>query len=120
MSANLARNLMPDNKYIYNHDITTCSAEDVTGIHLYSGRALGITQPWDMIQLHEDLQPYWKDITAHYDRIGLSYSKNVVWHLDHKELGAHIGYRPSVFFYGTNENQFWGDNDWLNIVDYIN
>ncbi len=120
MSAALAQELIPDNKYIYNHDIMNCTAEGVIGNHLYSGRALGITEPWDIIQIHDELKPFWQDITAHYDRVGLTYSQDVVWYLDLKHLGAHIGYRPSVFFYGPDENQYWGDNDWLNIVDYIN
>ena len=120
MSTALAQEYIPDNKHIYNHDIMNCTAEGVVGNHLYSGRALGLTEHWDIIQLHEDLKPFWNDITAHYDRVGLTYSKDVVWYLNLKELGAHIGYRPSVFFYGPNENQYWGDNDWLNVVEYIN
>jgi len=39
MSAALAQELIPDNKYIYNHDIMNCTAEGVIGNHLYSGRA---------------------------------------------------------------------------------
>lgn len=120
MSALLAQEYIPDSKHIYNHDIMNCTAEGVVGNHLYSGRALGITEPWDMIQLHEDLKPLWNDISAHYERIGLKHTKDVVWYLNLKELGAHIGYTPSVFFYGPEENQFWGDMAWMSVVDYIN
>lgn len=120
MSAVLARENIPESKYIYNHDIMNCTAEGVVGNHLYSGRALGITEPWDMIQLHEDLKPLWNDISAHYKRVGLSHTKDVIWYLDLKELGAHVSYQPSVFFYGPNECQYWGDYEWLNTVEYIN
>ncbi len=111
---------LPEAKHIYNHDILNCTADGVVGNHLYSGRALGITEPWDIIQLNETLMPLWDDITTHYQRIGLSHTQDVVWYLNLKELGAHIGYQPSVFFYGPEENQYWGDYDWLNTVEYIN
>jgi len=121
MSAVIAHKHHPaESKYIYNHDILNCTAEGVVGNHLYSGRALGITEPWDMIQLNEALKPLWKNITAHYKRIGLSYTTNVIWGLDLKHLGAHIGYQPSVFYYGPAECQYWGDYRWLNTVEHIN
>ena len=101
MSAVIAHQQLPATKYIYNHDIMNCTDVSVVGNHLYSGRALGITEPWDMIQLHEDLKPLWPDITKHYRRIGLSHSKDVVWFLNLKQIGAHVGYQPSVF-YRTN------------------
>jgi len=120
MSSALAQENILDNKYIYNHDIMNCTAEGVVGNHLYSGRALGLTEPWDAIQLHEDLKPLWKDITDHYQRVGLTHTNDVIWYLDLKEIGTRIGYQPSVFFYGPNENCYWGDLEWLKTVDYIN
>lgn len=120
MSLALAQAQIPDNKHIYNHDILNCTAEGVVGNHLYSGRALGLTEPWDAIQLHEDLKPLWNDITEHYQRIGLTHTEDVLWYLDLKTLGTRIGYQPSVFFYGPNENCYWGDIEWLKTVDYIN
>ncbi len=107
------------NRYIYNHDITNDTASGIVASHLDSGRALCLTEPWDKIQLHESLRPLWNDITAHYERIGLSFTRDVKWYLNLKELGAHIGYQPSVFCYGPNECQYWGDYSWLNIVEYI-
>ncbi len=107
-------------KYIINHDIMHCTAEGVVGNHLYSGRALGMSEPWDIIQLHPDLKPLWKSITDHYRRIDLPHSENVIWGLNLRELGSHIGYQPSVFFFGPNECRYWGDQQWLETVDYIN
>lgn len=107
-------------KLVYNHDIMHCTADGVVANYLYSGRALGITEPWDIIQIHPDLKLMWDDISAHYQRIGLSHSQNVIWDLNLKELGAHIGFQPSVFFYGPEECQYWGDQDWLKIVEFIN
>jgi hypothetical protein len=107
-------------KYIINHDIMNCTADGVVGNHLYSARALGISEPWDIIQLHPELKPLFPNISAHYHRIGLSHSENVVWNLDLNQLGAHAGYQPSVFYFGPTECRYWGDRRWLETVEYIN
>jgi len=120
MSALIKSDELLESKNIINHDIMNCTAEGVVGNHLYSGRALGISQPWDLIQIHPDLEPFWSDICGHYKRVGLSFSENVIWDLDLKQLGGHIGYQPSVFYFGPNECQYWGDRDWLHTVEFIN
>jgi hypothetical protein len=120
MLAAIDHGYLPAGKYIINHDIMNCTADGVLGNHLYSGRALGLSEPWDIIQLHRDLKPFWNDISNHYTRIGLSHSKNVIWDLDLRRLGSHIGHQPSVFYYGPEESKYWGDHDWLETVEYIN
>jgi hypothetical protein len=52
MSAAIDHGYLPSGRCIINHDIMICTAEGVVGNHLYSGRALGLLEPWDMIQLH--------------------------------------------------------------------
>jgi len=96
------------------------TAEGVVGNHHYSGRALGLSEPWDVIQLHPDLKPQWKSIVKHYERIGLSHSENVIWDVDLDRLASHIGHHPSVFYYGPNESRYWGDYEWLETVEFIN
>ncbi len=120
MSAAIAHDHLLAKKYIYNHDIMNCTADGVVGNHLYSGRALGMTEPWDIIQLHSDLKSLWGDITAHYDRIGLSHTKDVIWTVGLNQLGLHVGYHPSVFFFGPNECDNWGDFEWYKTVAFIN
>ncbi len=120
MSEALSSELSIADKYIVNHDIMHCTAEGVLANHLFSGRALGMSQPSDIIQLHPDLQPLWASITAHYERIGLSYSDNVIWNVDMRELGRHIGFHPSVFYFGPEQSLNWGDRDWLDSVEFIN
>ena len=107
-------------KHIVNHDIMHCTAEGVVGNHLYSGRALGITESYDIIQLSEKLKPLFQSITDHYDRIGLTHTKDVIWNVEMDQLGKFIGFHPSVFFFGPQQYFSWGDNEWLAIVDYIN
>lgn len=120
MSVAIDHGYLPTGKYIINHDIMNCTAGPVAGNYLYSGRALGLSEPRDIIQLHPDLKPLWHDITQHYRRIGLSHSENVIWDIHLSELGAHINHHPSVFYYGPNECRYWGDRDWLYAVEYIN
>lgn len=120
MSLAIDHGYLPSGRYIINHDIMNCTAEGVAGNHLYSGRALGLSEPWDVIQLHPDLQPCFGDISAHYERIGLRHTKDVIWHVHRAELGEHIGYHPSVFFFGPNECRYWGDHEWMETVDFIN
>jgi hypothetical protein len=107
-------------KHVLNHDIMNCTADGVVGNHLYSGRALGITDPRDIIQLHPDLQALWRDIEGHYQRVGLPYSRNVIWNLDLGQLARHAGFKPSVFFYGPHETRIWGDVGWFETVHFIN
>ncbi|MGW8228949.1 MAG: ATP-grasp domain-containing protein [Gammaproteobacteria bacterium] len=120
MSVAIEHVYLPSGKYIINHDIMNCTADGVVGNHLYSGRALGLSEPWDIIQLHPDLEPLWQDISVHYQRVGLSHSRNVIWNLDVKHLGMHIGYQPSVFYFGPHECKYWGDHEWLETVEFIN
>lgn len=120
MSAVIQHEYFPAVKLVMNHDIMNCTAEGVVGNHLYSGRALGLSEPWDIIQLHPELKPHWQDIKDHYQRIGLSYSEQVIWDLDLSHLGAHIEYQPSVFFFGPHECRYWGDHQWLDTVEFIN
>lgn len=120
MSVALDHGFLQSGKYIINHDIMNCTADGVVGNYLYSGRALGLSQPWDLIQLHPDLRSEWPAINAHYQRIGLRHSTNVIWDLDLEHLGSHIGYYPSVFYFGPNECTYWGDQTWLETVNFIN
>ena len=120
MSVAIDHGYLPSGRYVVNHDIMNCTADGVVGNHLYSGRALGLSEPWDIIQLHPDLQPLWDDIRAHYDRIGLSYAREVIWHVYREELGEHIGFHPSVFYFGPKECCFWGDHQWMETVEFIN
>ncbi|MGB5677405.1 MAG: ATP-grasp domain-containing protein [Gammaproteobacteria bacterium] len=120
MSTSSSHGYLPSGRYIVNHDIMRCTADGVVGNHLYSGRALGLTEPDDYIQLNPALKPLWQDITRHYQRIGLNHSENVIWDLDLGELSAHQGFQPSVFFFGPQEGRVWQDSAWMHTVEYIN
>ncbi len=120
MSEALSSDISIIEKHIVNHDIMHCTAEGVLANHLYSGRALGMSQPSDIIQLHPELKPLWKSICAHYDRVGLTHSNHVIWNVDMRELGRHICFQPSVFYFGPEQSLYWGDRNWLETVDFIN
>jgi hypothetical protein len=120
MSLSVSHGYLPAGRYVVNHDIMHCTAEGVAGNDLYSGRALGLTEPEDYIQLHPVLKPLWKHITAHYRRVGLSHSESVIWDLSREQLTRHEGYLPSVFYFGPAECKAWNDPQWLDTVEFIN
>jgi len=105
---------------ILNHDIMGCTAEGVLGNQFYSGRALGATDPGDLIQLHPDLRPQWPAICSHYQRIGLNHSTDVIWDVDTELLAAYPEHEPSVFYFGDAEQRKRPDDRWYRAVDYIN
>jgi len=83
---------------IHNHDIMGCTAEGVVGNHLYPGRALGLTAPGDIIQLHADLESQWTAIHVHYERIGLSHASDVIWDTDPRMLATHPDHSVSGIY----------------------
>ncbi|NJM73927.1 MAG: ATP-grasp domain-containing protein [Scytonema sp. RU_4_4] len=105
-----------------------CTDERLLGNHLYSGRVLGSTEPEDIIQLHPDLKSQWNIISEHYERIGLSHSKNVIWDVSLKVLEDSPNHDISLFFFGNATNKVSCDEDWFrqidsgwfNVVNFIN
>ena len=120
MSIRANHGYLPSGRYIVNHDIMRCTAEGVVGNNLYSGRALGLSEPDDYIQLDPQLKPMWNDITSHYSRIGLNHSKKVIWDLSLAQLSKYPGYKPSLFYFGPEERKVWNDQAWMKSVEYIN
>lgn len=113
-------NLYPVHPQFVNHDIMHCTAEEVEGNYLYSGRALGITTTHDIIQLHFDLKYDFPAICEHYDRVGLEYTKQVIWNLHFDELENYPHYDVSYFYFGEYQRQNAGYENWFQVVDYIN
>lgn len=109
-----------DERRIFNHDILSCTHEDVSGNHLYSGRALGLTGPDDVIQIHPFLKREWPAINAHYQRIGLLHSATVVWDVSLDRLADYPDRRESLFFFGPSENAARVNRAWQQVVEHIN
>jgi hypothetical protein len=105
---------------IFAHDIMSCTAEGVLGNHLYSGRALGLSEPGDIVLLHPALRQGWESIQAHYRRIGLSHSQEILWDIDLRRLRDFPDHELSVFFFGPNEHRARPNPAWLNAVADIN
>ena len=93
------------NPCLYNHDILSCTHEEVTGNHLYSGRALGLTAPEDIIQVSPFLKNQWNAILAHYSRIGLSHTQHVLWDVSLERMKSYPEMDDSFFFFGPRENK---------------
>ncbi|MCU0523205.1 MAG: ATP-grasp domain-containing protein [Elainella sp. Prado103] len=113
---------------IFNHDIMNCTHEAVSGNYLYGGRALGLTEPADIIQLHPDLSSEWPFITAHYERIGLSHSQTAIWNVSRHRLTQFPICDISVFYFGdamaahspTRDWFYHLDPQWCEVVEYVN
>lgn len=113
---------------IYNHDIMRCTHDAVAGNYLYVSRVLGVTQPDDIVQLCPELKADWDAIAAHYDRVGLSYSQNVIWDVDLKPTAEYSDHQISVFIFSDTVNPGSAadvyfrqlDADWLKVVNFIN
>jgi len=105
---------------IFNHGIMNCTNDNVIGNYLYSGKALGLTNLEDTIQLHPDLKSQWPYIIEHYHRIGLSHTKNVVWNVSYQELEEYTGCKPSVFFFGEDTSAYLKQPSWFDVVQFIN
>ncbi len=110
----------PRLRQIHHHDIMACTAHGVAGNHLYSGRALGITEPGDLILLHPELATQWEWIHAHYSRIGLRHTEEVIWELGSAHLVDHSDHSLSVFFFGAGEQRARPDSRWYRAVEFIN
>lgn len=112
--------LYPIHPQFLNHDIMHCINEEVVGNYLYSGRALAITTPYDIIQLHQDLMHDFPAICDHYDRIGLQYTNQIIWNLRFDELENYPHYDVSYFYYGVQQHKVTQLENWYRVVDYIN
>ena len=97
-----------------------CTADGVDGNHLYSARALGMTNPGDIIQVHPALESEWTAICDHYTRIGLEHTAEVIWDTSLQQIGHHAEYQPSVFFFGEQESLAYENHAWSSTVSYIN
>ena len=107
-------------RMIFNHDILSCTREAAAGNQLYSGRALGMTSPDDLIQIHPLLEREWDAIDGHYDRVGLPHTSQVVWDVTIDRLADYPDLRESLFFFGHKENRVRSHNAWQRVVTYIN
>lgn len=114
----------PGVNHIVNHDLKDCSSEAelarVLGVFRYPGRALGSTNPGDVIQLHPDLQSEWLWIIRHYQQIGLSHASEVIWDDNMNIMSKFPQLTPSVFFFGEKAHQSRPDQSWYEIVKLMN
>lgn len=115
---------------IFNHDITLSTHDTEPGTHLYSGRALGLSNPEDKVQIHPELASEWDVIAAHYAQIGLTHSHDVVWDVSLAATSQYtsLDYEPCVYFFGDAVNYhdaYRGffqqyDPQWCQVVDFVN
>jgi len=112
--------LYPVQPQIINHDIMHCTAKGVAGNYLYSGRALGITTPYDIIQIHPELVEEYPAIWEHYERIGLPVTDQIIWNVNFEECRNYPQYEASYFYFGPGQHRINRNENWFQVVDYIN
>ena len=113
---------------IFNHDIMMSTLDSAGGIHLFSGRAVGLSSPGDKVQLHPDLASDWSALKEHYARIGLDHSQDIVWNVAFEALAQQSSDDVSVYFFGHAFEQDKScaklfrqlDSDWYEVVQYMN
>ncbi len=102
---------------IYNHDINHCQSIDVPGGEFYSGRAVGISRPDDIVQLHPGMRTLWPCLTAHYRNIGLEHTQNPVWDNSFDFLRGRTSGHISLFLFSDALNARSDDGKWLRKLD---
>lgn len=113
---------------IFNHDIMMSTLDASGGIHLFSGRAVGLSSPGDKVQLHPDLASDWPALQAHYSRLGLEHSHDITWTVDFEQLAQQPSDEISVYFFGHafEHDQHCAqllrqlDSDWYQVVQFMN
>jgi len=111
--------LYPVHPQFLNHDIMDCGVTGVRGEYLYSGRALGISTPFDIIQLHPALMQEFQTISGHYDRIGLAYTDQIIWNVDFEEQRNYTQYQASYCHFGPAQHRVLRNENWFQVVEFI-
>lgn len=114
---------------IFNHDITLSTQEQSDAVHFYSGRALGLSNPGDIVQMHPRLQPELPAISEHYRRIGLACTDQIIWDTSVLTTSQYPNHETSFYFFGDVNNGVDSpshklfqslDPRWCETVEYIN
>lgn len=113
-------------KIIFNHvdselqRIQTMQKTDLHGLEVYSGRALCLTEPCDVIQLVPELKANWEWIIHHYSKIGLSHTTQVVWSNRLETIDDFPDHEISVFIFSPEINEIRENIRWLKVVEQMN
>lgn len=110
----------PANQVLNDHGECDSGNTFNLGPNTYPGRVLGSTRHWDIIQLSPYLKSEWDWITAHYDRIGLEYTKDVIWDDRFEIMRNYPEHTLSTFLFGAHANGVHMDQKWYDITKRMN
>lgn len=105
---------------IFNHDIRSSGPSWLKLSPYYASRALCLTNPGDVIQLSPDLKSQFPAIHAHYARVGIPCTDQVVWDLFLERTEEYPDYPLSAFYFGKRENRFRPDPNRLQMTQRMN
>lgn len=86
----------------------------------YISRVLSISGHDDVVQLHPDLKKDWDWIANHYEHVGLTHSKNIIWNDNFEESNKYPDYRLSVAYYGESAHKVRPDKKLYIIAKKLN
>lgn len=102
---------------VFNHDIRLVLTSPVQGGEFYSGRALALSEPGDIVQMRPEMRTLWPSITRHYRNIGLKPSTNPLWNVSFEECKKHSLSDISLFIYADTREAESNETDWLEKAD---
>ncbi len=107
-----------------NYDLADCLPKHelamILGLAKYSSRALCITEPEDIIQLDPVLRDQVDSITAHYRRVGLPCTDQIIWSDEFAKAKDYPERELSVFFFGSRAHQARSDQGWFDTAERMN
>ena len=98
---------------VFNHDIRLVLTAPIRGGEFYSGRALALSAPADIVQMHPEMRTLWTEITRHYQNINLPYSTNPLWNVSFEECKKHSLSDLSLFIYADTRGPENNETNWL-------
>lgn len=113
-------------RFIFNHydaelqRIQTMKPTELNGLEVYSGRALCLSEPCDVIQLDPELKSNWEWVIHHYSRISLSHTTQVVWDNHFEILNDFPNHDISAFIFSPEINKIRENFRWLKTVERMN
>ncbi len=107
-------------KSLFNHEMMRYPHDSFQGSYAISGNALSLTCPDDIIQLHPDLRREYPYIKAHYKRIGLIHTKNIIWDTSVDTIKDFGIFDLSLYFFDPEIHKIRPNINWLETAAYIN
>ena len=91
---------------LFNHriDLAYPTSKQIPGYQYYASRALLMSQPGDIVQMHPDSQAHWDLIQQHYADVGIKHTHDVIWDESPEVAGRYPDHVLSAYKFNTPFN----------------